>query len=116
MTDKPPDHLITPKGTNIIGKWRKCASCDIYISCPYAYCKSCFKKNTGANLPDVKEWKDEQIYIVSYLTSIMPQWIEKKRDDDFAFKNFPWKVTTGSVCSDFRTFEEADEFNKKVKL
>ncbi len=46
----------------------------------------------------------------------MPQWIEKKRDDDFAFKNFPWKVTTGSVCSDFRTFEEADEFNKKVKL
>lgn len=61
MTDKPPDDLITPKGTNILGKWRKCdtASCEIYVKCPYAYCKTCFKKNTGVELPDVKEWKDE---------------------------------------------------------
>lgn len=46
----------------------------------------------------------------------MPQWIEKKRDGDVCFKHFPWKVTNGAVCSDFRTFEEAKDFNENVKL
>ena len=61
MTGKPPDDLITPKGTNILGKWRKCDTCETYVNCPYAYCKTCFKKTTGVELPDVKEWKDGTI-------------------------------------------------------
>ncbi len=37
---KPPDNMITPKGTNITGKFRKCEEpdCEEYIMCPYVRC------------------------------------------------------------------------------
>lgn len=38
---KPPEHMITPKGTNITGKFRNCAdvNCDKYIMCPFVKCQ-----------------------------------------------------------------------------
>jgi|APSaa5957512535_1039671.scaffolds.fasta_scaffold233377_2 hypothetical protein len=49
-----PDNLITPHGTNIPNKYRKCdnATCDTYVMCPWSFCK---KHHNNIN---IVEWSD----------------------------------------------------------
>jgi len=52
-----PQKFLTPKNTNILGYYRKCAQpiCEIYITCPYVMCN----KHWGVEQEEpFKEWKE----------------------------------------------------------
>lgn len=56
-----PSNLITPKGTNVPGKYRLCegSGCTTYIACPYAQCFEHWKPMIDQKtVKGYKEWKE----------------------------------------------------------